>query len=301
MRVSHHWASAEVGMRGAGVAAPRVRSWAQMFSSRFARHIASLGGADSPNGLAVKLDQALLREIARRMHKITTLHCCIILPPRGVLPPGSQFFSLEAERATDLARVQAALEALCGLRSLKVLSIRIPQAVPGLSLAALREALPHLEEFGLHVTEGFGRDRLSPGQIDDIRAMTNLRVVSFKDSIAADLPRLLKSPHELQWKEIRLGSGEGLPHALDKETCERLATLPSLTALSGFGLSASAPALFAEGHLPNLTRLSLSLFQAAPAASPATMARALQSCTRLVTLTLQSCEFNSAQMCKLLP
>jgi hypothetical protein len=31
------------------------------------------------------------------------------------------------------------------------------------------------------------------------------------------------------------------------------------------------------------------------------MARALQSCTRLVTLTLQSCEFNSAQMCKLLP
>jgi hypothetical protein len=143
--------------------------------------------------------------------------------------------------------------------------------------------------------EGEYKDRqLSDAQVDELRALPWLHKVRVIPMAAATLRRLLRQPHQLQWREIRL------PYPLDDEITALLPQLPSFTDLGD--LWTSCTRFDWLRGLPNLTLPSLSPLEPLDADGTHSLSAALQGCVKLESMYLsESAGLTQGQLVDLLP
>ena len=287
LRVARDWLSAAKSMRRLDLRVEWLTAAAlgQIAYSPMGRHISRLKCGD--------LDADALAVFAARMAHLRELN--FYFEPSEAGQPISFPASLRLLNinilTVDAVEINAAIAAICRLPLLEELKLRLDRMGPTVSFAPLA-ALPLLR--GLVVTSDYRYDKISDAQIDELRQMPRLREVDVPINWA-QLRRLLRQPHNLQWQQISLPTGS----VLDDETAALLLQLPSLTAISGTACCDDFDWL---RGLPNLTDVTLHGEWPWGADLVASLVAALQCCTDIEKLRFDWCyDLTAAHLAELLP
>jgi hypothetical protein len=131
--------------------------------------------------------------------------------------------------------------------------------------------------------------------VDELRALPRLQEVDVSVTLPL-LRRLLRQPHQLQWKQLSL---DGI---FDDAAAALLPQLPSLTKIHQIAKCARFEWL---AELPNLTEASFWLhtnFNVPAASRPASLVAGLRQCANVEILTLGVCaDLTAAHLADLLP
>jgi len=196
---------------------------------------------------------------------------------------------LGAPEPATAATVNTTLRAIGRLPSLQSLAIRLWELDPQISLAPLA-ALTRLRM--LDILSG-GAAELSDAQAVELRALPRLHSLDIPDIATTALRRLLRQPHNLEWKQI------SLPFAVKDEAAALLPQLPSLTKIHG--ATACMRFDWLRG-LPNLTNVKLAFLGPGQEGRADSLVAGLQSCTNVEILSLRECPgLVAAHLTDLLP
>jgi hypothetical protein len=261
--------------------------------SRLSRHVSILLVNDP------RLSADHLRLVASRMPHLRQLDCRLALPPRSealLLPPNLTKLNLTTDETASTEQVNQLLRVASQLPLLREFAVWLKFDLdPRISFAPFHST-PLLTKLKVH---SYHETAFSNAQIDEFRAMPHLEIMNL-DVIGAStqeaaLRRLLRTPHSLQWKSL------GQDFELDTKQTALLPLLPSLTHVGGY-LTAADPAFLLQ--LPNMMELKLYLpvlRHIGRGPTTENLLTALRGCSKLTSLFLASCNFNSQHMCALLP
>ena len=271
--VSRDWLGAVGSMRRLAVAL-RIRgpqSWAlsAVSHSAMGRHIGELS--------SVHLVGEEFFPVVDQLAHLRALRCTLSLPLADWpvrFPAQLRLLDVHLLGYVGPVNLNAAIAAIAQLPLIEELTVRLPVMDPQISFGPLT-ALPLLRR--LRFVWARHQDELSDAQIDELREMPRLHQVEMAMT-KAQLRRLLRQPHDLQWQQIPL------PYPLDDEFAALLLLLPSLTVL---GSSPTCSNLEWLRGLPNLTDVDLVFSQREDVADrAAALVPGLQHCTNIEVLAL---------------
>jgi hypothetical protein len=291
LRVSRSWLAAVQSMRRLELQV----EWAtaapvgQMAHSAMGRHIGRLQCDD--------LDADALALLAARLAHLRQLTCFLGLPDADQpeagqpirFPASLRLLDIHFEHLTDV-QINAVIAAIGRLPLLEELGIVMDALDRRMSFAPLA-GLPLLR--CLKVTSNEPQAEFGDAQVDQLRALPRLEKISILPSTPV-LRRLLRRPHDLQWRQLPL------PYPLDDEAAALLPQLPSLTAIYR---STSCSRFDWLRGLPNLTGIGLAVHSPMGAAGYAeSLVAALRCCIGVEILRLFGfAELTAAHLADLLP
>ena len=270
LAVSRLWSSAVSSMRAidGSCSTPALLG---LCASRLARHVVALGSVHRP----VHASSDTFYAVSKRLRRLSSLYCEQQYPMGLPLlfPPTLTQLHLNSCASSVVAEVAR----ISSLRSLTLhVGSRETSLAPLVGLSQLQELeLPEFDEW-----------HLDSDQIEDLRELPHLTAVKFLLN-EKELPKLLRSPHELEWQRLHLFKPS-------TTAAELLASLPSVTHL----LAADAEDLQFVQHAPNLRSLELTKYLQhwTPLSDPEELIAGVSPCAQLTSLRISKRPFNSSCM-----
>jgi hypothetical protein len=291
LQVSRGWLAAAQSMASLQLeVGPPSASVSVVAASAMGRHVAVLGHDYE----RVSLDTDALSVVARLMPHLRGLFCVLGPPPPGEplsFPASLRELEIDQRGPVSAAELNDTLTAVGRLSRLESLLIMLPARTdPQISFAPLA-ALPQLRILRIYWSAD---GSLSDAHLDELRAMPRLHRLTVSKMNPETLRRLLRQPHDLQWKDI------SLPKLLDDDTAALLPQLPSLTKID---VTVSCELFGWLRGLPNLARVDLTFAQPVGAEGRVpSLISGLGSGSNIEFLSLIGCaDLTAAQLAELLP
>ena len=295
LQVSKDWLAAVKSMASLGLTVRRPSVLLRVIAeSTVGRHVAQLGADE----IHISITLGLLSVVARLMPQLRGLSCDLKLTPAQALltfPPGLRELHLRITDGPTAADINAALRVVSRLPLLEGFILHLNDFDEQISFAPL-SSLPLLRH--LSILSPPHRPEFSDAQVAELRALTLLQRLDVRPMSTPLLRRLLKQPHDLQWRRMIL------PDDLSDAVVALLPQLPTLTGFGAvFGNATSAMSCsnfdFLR-QLPQLTHVGFRISEPSTAARIDSLMAALPCCSQIEFLTI-STDISAAHLSELLP
>lgn len=231
MRVCVSWQSAVLTMRSldACLIYPAQGISSGPLRSRVSRHLATLigDGFSGPANCSVRTDEMIA--LSHNASRLRRLDCTLGLGLRDNLRFPSKITRLHLCMAgqAEFSDLNIALAAVCALPQIEHFTLSLQRNLFAARFGVLA-TIPTLRTFCFkRDSSGLGRsEKLTAGQLSDLRRMSSLTSLSWPASRAADFWRVLQPGHALNLSTIKIGNSK---FALDEESAQLLEHLPTLT------------------------------------------------------------------------